>query len=56
MIKEIESGKSSHPIVNYDGIEGVVVIKDNDKLKKIDPYELRMKCKCAACIDEMSGR
>ena len=25
-------------------------------LKHIDPYELRLKCKCAACIDEHDGR
>ena len=25
-------------------------------IKAIDPYELRLKCKCAACIDEHDGR
>ena len=24
-------------------------------MKKIDPYQLRVGCKCAGCIDEMSG-
>lgn len=24
-------------------------------MKKVDPFELRTKCKCAACIDEFSG-
>ena len=24
--------------------------------KAIDPYELRIKCRCAGCIDEVDGR
>ena len=24
--------------------------------KSIDPYELRIKCRCAGCIDEVDGR
>lgn len=28
---------------------------NNGKKKKIDPYTLRLSCKCAACIDELSG-
>ena len=24
--------------------------------RQIDPYKLRLKCKCAGCIDEVDGR
>lgn len=38
-------------------MKGKILIKKKDNIvKEIDPYELRIKCKCAACIDEMSGR
>ena len=43
--------------VNYDPQQGKVIIDFGDgKTKKIDPFELRTKCKCAACIDEIDGR
>jgi DUF971 family protein len=29
---------------------------DGVSKKEIDPYELRIKCKCAACIDEVDGK
>jgi hypothetical protein len=32
------------------------VIHSGGKIKKVDPYELRIKCKCAGCIDEVDGR
>ena len=52
----------------YDPVQGKVLIEGpidgatsttDSKLavrKKIDPYELRIKCKCAACVDEVDGR
>ena len=33
-----------------------MVEHSGDKVKLIDPYELRVKCKCAGCIDEYSGK
>ncbi len=39
----------------YNAAEKAIVIEEEDKKKKIDPYTLRLKCKCAACIDELSG-
>lgn len=32
------------------------ISKDGKLSKKVSPYELRLKCKCAGCIDEMSGK
>jgi DUF971 family protein len=42
----------------YDPMLGSVVITDGEgaTLKEIDPFELRCKCKCAGCIDEVDGR
>ena len=43
--------------VEYDPQAGRIIIEhSNGKTKMIDPYELRIKCKCAACIDEVDGR
>jgi len=46
----------------YDPVRAEVIIeqvgKDGTpaKVKSIDPFELRTKCKCAGCIDEVDGR
>ena len=57
--------------VRYDPIKGKLLIEVEEEeaaaspssesvtkkvIKRIDPYELRLKCKCAACIDEHDGR
>jgi DUF971 family protein len=43
--------------VRYDPTQGHIILeKDGKVVKKVDPYELRIKCKCAACIDEIDGR
>ena len=43
--------------VAYDPLQTAIVItNDGVAQKKIDPYELRLKCKCAGCIDEVDGR
>lgn len=34
----------------------MIIIRKSDGVeKKIKPYELRTKCKCALCIDEFTG-
>lgn len=53
----------------YDPLQGKVIIEEQldegqssasslkSKVRKtIDPYELRIKCRCAGCIDEVDGR
>jgi hypothetical protein len=43
--------------VNYDPKAGKVILKFSEtECKSIDPYELRIKCFCAACVDEVDGR
>lgn len=32
-----------------------MIVDEKGKKKKIDPYTLRINCRCAACIDELSG-
>lgn len=34
----------------------MLITNDGKVEKRIDPYELRIKCKCAGCIDEVDGR
>lgn len=38
-------------VVVEEGLE-----EDKKVVKEIAPYELRIKCKCAGCIDEVDGR
>ena len=43
--------------VKYDPKLGKVVCKFSEtETKHIDPYELRIKCLCAACVSEVDGR
>ena len=43
--------------VSYDPKAGKIVCKLSEtETKLIDPYELRIKCLCAACVDEVDGR
>jgi len=56
----IASGKNAPPAVSYDPERGVVMklSKDNDEVETrvLSPYELRKRCQCAACVDEISGK
>lgn len=50
------SGEGIHE-VDYDPKLGKIIVKFPDGItKKIDPFELRIKCLCAACVDEVDGR
>ena len=43
--------------MNYDPKEGLIHISQGGSItKKVSPYELRLACKCAGCIDEVDGR
>ena len=39
----------------YSTAERKVVVEERGKKKFINPYALRLACKCAVCIDELSG-
>mmetsp|Transcript_29440 Transcript_29440/g.52715 ORF Transcript_29440/g.52715 Transcript_29440/m.52715 type:complete len:440 (-) Transcript_29440:33-1352(-) len=55
---ETEAAKQSQaPSVSYNSREDQVVIESpGGSLKTISARELRLKCACAACIDEFSGQ
>ncbi len=43
--------------MHYDPKSSRILVKQKeDQVKNVDPYELRIKCKCAGCIDELDGR
>ena len=59
MINEISNLEKSgpKPEVSFDPKESMINITQGGKLtKKVSPYELRLACKCAGCIDEVDGR
>lgn len=43
------------PNVYFNKQNSKVVIETEAEKREIDPYEMRTKCKCAACIDEFTG-
>ena len=67
-VTELEKG-AARLEAKYDPIQGKVIIEEHLNAtdstasarktrvrKSIDPYELRIKCRCAGCIDEIDGR
>ena len=45
------------PEVYYDPKESLIhVTHSGNVTKKISPYDLRLACRCAGCIDEVDGR
>lgn len=59
-IAKIQHGGIKAPSIEYDKSSGDIVVKvkgqtDEDDVQRIWPPELRRKCKCALCIDEMTG-
>lgn len=55
--EEVTNLKENLQEVNYDPTKGTIIITNDGKVEKeIDPYELRIKCICAGCIDEIDGR
>lgn len=49
--------KLPRPDVAYEPKEGLIVIRQGGKItKKVKPYDLRLACRCAGCIDEIDGR
>jgi ATP-binding protein involved in chromosome partitioning len=41
--------------VFYNTAERKVIVEHKGMKKRVDPYTMRISCKCAACIDELSG-
>lgn len=52
-IKFAEKGLSSRPSVEYVKDEHVILV---DNSAKVSPAALRRECRCAACVEEMTGR
>lgn len=57
IIEEIENIESSQkyaaPTIRFDEAQYSIVVDDS---KSIKPYDLRCRCKCAVCVEELSGR
>jgi len=62
VISEVEALRQSppKPQVSYNPTQNKVILDYHDKKgahqqKPIDPFEMRAKCNCAGCVDEISG-
>lgn len=57
VVQETQAAKSKkHPEVSYAPKEAKVVIETEEKTLSISPYDLRVSCQCAACVEEFSGK
>jgi hypothetical protein len=41
--------------VYYDTAHREVIVMQEEKKKAIHPYTLRLHCRCALCVDELTG-
>jgi ATP-binding protein involved in chromosome partitioning len=53
--QNLDKIKKEKPKVNYQPKEGFITISYEGKTKKVKPFDLRVKCICAACVDEFTG-
>jgi len=53
---EVKNLKPNTWEVNYDPMSSKIILQNDGKTEReLDPYEVRIKCKCAGCIDEVDG-
>jgi len=50
------SQENSRPTVNFNQEDHILQFEIDGKTEKIPPAELRRDCKCAACVEEMTGK
>lgn len=55
-IAKLENGAMETPTVHFEKGKGIVVATPAGETRTIHPAELRRKCRCAACVDEHTGR
>ena len=69
-VQELDSEGFKRLEASYDPVQTKILIEEHlgsensgaagaqakTVVKAIDPFELRIKCRCAACIDEVDGR
>jgi Mrp family chromosome partitioning ATPase/DUF971 family protein len=67
-LEEFEAKRAKLPIFHYEKAENLIVIKERveegpeqgqknqEKVKYVSPRQLRYSCRCAGCVDELSGR
>ena len=61
-VRNLDKENSASQVeARYDPTQGKILLEKMIEgkpamVKAIDPFELRTKCKCAGCIDEVDGR
>lgn len=60
-VAKLKFGKNKYarPIVSYDTDNGLIRVVDStgeEKATTLSPAELRRGCRCAACVEEMTGK
>jgi Mrp family chromosome partitioning ATPase/DUF971 family protein len=54
-IARVAHGESSQPEVTFDACRGIVVAEADGATQVLAPAALRRRCRCAVCINEMTG-
>jgi len=52
-VSKLKCSKGNRPDIVYSEDMNLILIDDYDM---IEPFELRMKCRCASCVEELTGR
>jgi len=57
-INNLDQMKKNTTKVTYDPKDGYILVNQGEgkRIKKVNPLDLRLKCICAACVDEMTGQ
>ena len=58
-VRKLRAGGSPHPSIRFDEATRKLVVDEDVREPRqqiVDPVELRLQCRCALCVEELTGR